>query len=1515
MKNSLSKKILSLLLAVGMVMSGMITPLTSYAADITPEQAAEKYLKTNYIDGANKVIRNGGDSVVKSKNGLSYEVGLKTPSGGDITTLLFKSESSRSEYKSVWYINSDSKYVKSIGSSAGRCSIESRPTADEPPYKFTATLKLFDKNVTADDINNGVAKSLAEQNFEVSLAQAEKEFKVTFEAVDSNTDKKIDSAQIKVRKDFRDVNPGSDGNYTMKSSEVFTVTAEAKGYKSYKNTSFNATKDGLLQLKLDPSLTHVVKFDVKDSTGKRVNDAKISVKKGFYDTVKPEVDGSYKLEEGTKYNYTVSAENYSNVTGTIDPKKDETISVVLQKNIAEYTVRFEIKDKAGISVENAKVSVTYQEYDDFEMDYVTTEVIQEKDGSYKLSKGTEYDYNITASGYPDVSGKINPSGDNETIVQKIELDGGVIIDPADQKKVDDAQASFDKELGALRPKFSKDKNINTVVLESLEARGVNVEGLTVEVVSSNNEDVIGKDGIINYVKYPILSGHIYFQNVTCSFKFKAGNAEATTNKSGRTVTVCWDQDFFFNMMNGESEQVTIDKILNGNKSEKEVTKDLSLPQSIGTSAKKVWSKISWESSNPEVINIVDPSIDFIINPCIGKVKAQPEDKVVRLTATFEANEMVLNSYVEKPSDFKVVKKTFDVTVKGTGEAKPTEEELMGLLDKYYTVDELTYSVTGKVIDPKNVNGDIRILRYTKITDETGNFVFKNKEITVTTDNDKVISINGYRASVDIFTKENPDVNLLVNFTRDGVSVTKKIPLHVKQVTDKELDEEIQKMNLAKKHYFDGINDGNFADKNSITGNLHSFQEMRVDSKGQPVWVYDSKDFVGDGIVPDDFFEDPWEMEGQGYNKFKSSNIGVVKADNLLVSRQETSKQVTISSLLSSAKYGKFAKIHPENKKLQKLYKQLVEVTVTVKGTKSASDGLSKVIVEAKDFLDKISEGTKPGEYKIGTRAELEKAVNVAETVLKDQVSTEQNYENATAELQKAIDKAKESQNSNRVNATIFANPDSNVLGNKLVADVAADEAKKAGYAKPDKCQNDVTVIDALVVMHRNMYGEAFDKNPKAYLEMGSNGWISKIFGKSTMNLGFMVNDKMPKDSTGMGTMANDSILKNNDTVNIFVYGSDLYDDMYLKFAENEVTVKADESFVLTVNGFVASYSISIDVPLEPQKNCKVVLKPVNGQENEKLEGITDENGQVTFAVSDIGKYIATVEKCDSEFFIAPYLNINVERNDETEKKDAKSELESYKNLKDYRETQQKEIKDILADNIAKIDAAKTTADIEEILKAAKAELDNVKTDAQLTEEENNVAADKVIILIDKIGQVNLNSKEAIDEARAAYNILSDGVKVKVINYDKLVTAEKKYEELLAESEKLEMAKKDAKAELESYKNLKDYKENQQKEIKAILADNIAKIDAAKTTADIEEILKAAKAELDKIKVDEQITEEENKVEEENNKPINPNSDKEQNKDLSLIPTGDYENLLMYSLLLFGAFGGIVVLRKKRNLIK
>lgn len=72
-------------------------------------KAAAAYLKTNYIDGTNRITSTGGANVVKSDDGLSYTVGLTTPSGSSISSLRLKTEGSSSSYKSGWYINS--KYV------------------------------------------------------------------------------------------------------------------------------------------------------------------------------------------------------------------------------------------------------------------------------------------------------------------------------------------------------------------------------------------------------------------------------------------------------------------------------------------------------------------------------------------------------------------------------------------------------------------------------------------------------------------------------------------------------------------------------------------------------------------------------------------------------------------------------------------------------------------------------------------------------------------------------------------------------------------------------------------------------------------------------------------------------------------------------------------------------------------------------------------------------------------------------------------------------------------------------------------------------------------------------------------------------------------------------------------------------------------------------------------------------------------------------------------------------------
>lgn len=66
---------------------------------------------------------------------------------------------------------------------------------------------------------------------------------------------------------------------------------------------------------------------------------------------------------------------------------------------------------------------------------------------------------------------------------------------------------------------------------------------------------------------------------------------------------------------------------------------------------------------------------------------------------------------------------------------------------------------------------------------------------------------------------------------------------------------------------------------------------------------------------------------------------------------------------------------------------------------------------------------------------------------------------------------------------------------------------------------------------------------------------------------------------------------------------------------------------------------------------------------------------------------------------------------------AKSELSSYRSATDYRAAQQTELADAITAGTAAIDAAETPEAVTAALNAAKAAIDQIKTDAQLTEEE------------------------------------------------------------------------------------------------------------------------------------------------------------------------------------------------------
>ena len=153
---------------------------------------------------------------------------------------------------------------------------------------------------------------------------------------------------------------------------------------------------------------------------------------------------------------------------------------------------------------------------------------------------------------------------------------------------------------------------------------------------------------------------------------------------------------------------------------------------------------------------------------------------------------------------------------------------------------------------------------------------------------------------------------------------------------------------------------------------------------------------------------------------------------------------------------------------------------------------------------------------------------------------------------------------------------------------------------------------------------------------------------------------------------------------------------------------------------------------------------------------------------------------------------------------AKAELENYIaaiDPADYRPAQQTELNSAVSNGKAAIDAAADIDAVNAALVNAKAAIDAIKTDAELTADENAAAA--VEDLIDAIGPVEYTdeSKAKIDAARDAYDALTADQQALVMNYVTLTDAEDTYAELEAAAEALADAKadlRDAVAEAKAY---------------------------------------------------------------------------------------------------------------------
>lgn len=905
-----------------------------------------------------------------------------------------------------------------------------------------------------------------------------------------------------------------------------------------------------------------------------------------------------------------------------------------------------VVDESGTTVENPKVEVSYldESYDDLAEETVkeVVKVTPDASGKYKLYVNRKTTVKVSKDGYEPKTEEFTPDGSKEDFEKVITLkkNAEVTPPPAPVDKLTPVVNKFKSEFGALIAKYGTTNNAADLALEKIKSyHDLDSDGITVKVIKSSKESVITNDGSVSYVNKDKTAAYgINHENVTCTFEFSYNGQKQTAT---RTVMVGWDVPHINKKIKAVADGITFDTIKGSNTAEDNIVSDLTLPQIDGTSVSTAWTNTVWESSNPDVLSIKDANQYAGLNtPKKAEVKQPKQDTVVTLTAKTKVNTSILNPNIQKQDDFDTITKQFTLTIKGSGKVGPTAEELQALLDKYITPELLKYaSKEDGEFDPNHVIGNILLPRYTKIKGDDNKLVFANKEITYSTDDD-AIKVNGYAANVDRFQTGEKTVNLIVTFKRDDVTVTKKIPLKIAVITDAELDAEIKEMEYAKAHFFDGINDRANASKDSVKEDLHAFFEFHFDGEN-PVWVYRMDEKTGRGIVPVSFFDSSWHAETNGYDTFKSSNTNVITHQNLIVTRPAQNTKVTVTAWLSSAKYGNLAKKYPNNAKLQKLSKQEVSVELTVLGKSSNKDALNAKISEAKNLVSAISEGDKAGEYAKGTKVKLQKAIADAEAVSSDASADADKIQAAIKALEAAMKEANDAQNPIAISAIV--QNESNTYTKVLDGlKVSPKEAAEHGYFKAEAFADKTTVLDALVAIHHEMYGADFDANPENYLVVPENGFISKIFGVTTSDLGYYVNNAYPVDETGMGTVANTTVLKNGDVLNIFRYFNQDYKAIYMSFDQTKVEARTNQEFTLSLKGekTLADWSKKKDA----YAGAKVAVKDADG--NVVAEAVTDKDGVAKLTVEKAGKYSATVtalaeDETSSKQFIAPYAEITV----------------------------------------------------------------------------------------------------------------------------------------------------------------------------------------------------------------------------------------------------------------------------------
>jgi hypothetical protein len=227
------------------------------------------------------------------------------------------------------------------------------------------------------------------------------------------------------------------------------------------------------------------------------------------------------------------------------------------------------------------------------------------------------------------------------------------------------------------------------------------------------------------------------------------------------------------------------------------------------------------------------------------------------------------------------------------------------------------------------------------------------------------------------------------------------------------------------------------------------------------------------------------------------------------------------------------------------------------------------------------------------------------------------------------------------------------------------------------------------------------------------------------------------------------------------------------------------------------------------------------------EQYTISAGKISIAApvfTEAGTYLITVQAAGyNDATVTQMMNRSAEEELAAAKTAAKNELDSYKNPADYRQAQKDELAAAVAAGKDAIDAAADIAGVNSALATAKAAIDKIKTDAQLTAEElataKTNAKNELDSYKDPIDYRDTQQAELADAVAAGKIAIDAAADIDAVN-SALAAAKAEMDKIKTDAqltaEELAAAKTEAKDELESYKNAADYREAQQAELAAAI---------------------------------------------------------------------------------------------------